>query len=106
MCEKCFQTGIVKFESYTAFDEFEKILDEKIRLGIFKIETERLEENHYNSIYHCVHCSEKWLLSDPDNSWRGYFLPENEAHIYERKVDTDGKIRWFGCTNRTGLISV
>ncbi|RZK25359.1 MAG: hypothetical protein EOO63_16140 [Hymenobacter sp.] len=27
----------------------------------------------------CADCQEVWLLSDPDNAWRGFFLPQAEA---------------------------
>ena len=103
MCENCFQNGIYKFDSSAAFDQFEKLLDEKIKFGVFNISTKRQEKNFYNAIYDCKHCSEKWLLSDPDNGWRGYFLRKDDAIAYENKINREGKIRTRGCLIFIGL---
>ena len=97
MCEKCFQQGRSKFESYSEFDDFEKIIDSKIREGIFTINTENHIDNFHNSIYRCTYCNQNWCLSDPDNSWRGYFLRQKDAIDFENKIEREGKIRARGC---------
>ncbi|MAY52471.1 MAG: hypothetical protein CMC75_04295 [Flavobacteriaceae bacterium] len=97
MCEKCFQSGIYSFKSYDEFKEFERLIDQKIRGGVITGIGERNELNFYNLTYHCSNCNEIWFLSDPDNSWRGYFLTKNQAIDYENKIDREGKIRARGC---------
>jgi hypothetical protein len=51
--------------------------------------------------YELPSTSEIWVLSTPDNAWRGYFLPLMEAAAYQqqlRRRDQRGKLGCFVVT--------
>ena len=86
MCENCFLKGIYRFESYHEFEMLERLIDEKIRKGILEGRSEKNELSFYSLTYLCSSCNQKWFISDPDNNWRGYFLPAELAIDFENKI--------------------
>ncbi|MCA8830214.1 hypothetical protein [Hymenobacter pini] len=77
MCPDCFPTGISQFSSWWAYEAFEQQLLRKP----LKLLPGEVTRNRYT----CAVCGEVWVLSEPDNAWRGYFLPEQEAEKAERR---------------------
>lgn len=41
--------------------------------------------------YQCNTCKEKFVMSIPDNAWRGYFLTEQNAIEYHEKIKVSDK---------------
>lgn len=82
MCEHCFQQGIRNFPTYKDYSRFEGILHGKVMRGELTPEpipaAEGVNIRAATASYRCLQCGERWLLSEPDNAWRGYFLT-NEA---------------------------
>ncbi|PHS10013.1 MAG: hypothetical protein COA88_03000 [Kordia sp.] len=103
MCPNCFENDINKFESYTDFEEFEKLLDSKVNKG----EVEFLdEEKDWDGNYICKTCYELWTLSVPDNAWRGYFLPREKAISYESRINREESISGYGCITIVVLLAI
>lgn len=80
MCEDCFTKEISKFDSQADFEKFENILQKKCHEGKVEIidigNEQALEAFDSRLYYHCTSCSKNWIMSIPDNAWRGYFLTE------------------------------
>lgn len=86
MCEYCFNYNIEFFESYQDYDilvtnpnfvklrKVSQIPDEwtKPKFQIFGISIGGSKKRGY-SLYECNKCKKKWMLSEPENAWRGYF---------------------------------
>ena len=84
MCPSCFEKDIDKFKTQLDFEEFETIIDSKVNDELIKI----LEDKKFwTNNYVCNTCNEHWILSVPDNAWRGYFLPKEKAISYESRID-------------------
>ena len=47
--------------------------------------------------YQCSSCNEKWIMSIPDNAWRGYFLINSNALKYHDELMKDERKRSIGC---------
>lgn len=98
MCEDCFKKEILKFDSQEDFDVFQRSID--IKINEKKLRTIR-DENHKNwdfkLIYQCVFCNEEWILSIPDNAWRGYFLTKNNAIKRDKELESERKKGSIGC---------
>ena len=45
----------------------------------------------------CKDCQEIWILSEPDNAWRGFFLPQLEAARYLATMEKATTTKQFGC---------
>lgn len=77
MCDKCFNAEIKSFTTQEDFEIFDLVLtkkianDKSIRMGEF-VNTAWKEIGY--QIYDCLVCGQRWKLSAPDNSIRGYFL--------------------------------
>ena len=82
MCEKCFIQESKNFPSHYDFENFEKILDLKCKNKIHEINTQPNKLEDFKIYYQCTHCNKKWIMSIPDNAWRGYFLTEKNAQKY------------------------
>ena len=91
MCEKCFEKEYKKFSSQTDFENFEKILDLKCQNKILEINTQSNEFEDFRMYYQCTYCNEKWVMSIPDNAWRGYFLTEKNAKKYLLSLNKENK---------------
>ena len=101
MCEDCFENGFYKFESQNDFEKFESLLDKKC--NNLKIEIiDRYEENELSIFdsrlyYKCTNCNENWVMSIPDNAWRGYFLPVATAIKHHEELRRSDKKKAIGC---------
>ena len=78
MCDDCFNEEYIKFNSDKEYNLFLKKLDTKIAKTVLYVKSEKYR-NDFHTIYKCIKCNEVWLLSDPDNQRRGYFLKETTA---------------------------
>lgn len=96
MCEDCFTKGINRFETWQGFESFERVLRQKSRQYLHETECTvpfPATMPPPETCYRCATCQEVWALSYPENSWRGYFLPEAAALDYGRKRHRNGRIR-------------
>ena len=78
------------FPSQSKFENFERILDLKCKTGKIKILDSKSEVESglidFRMYYQCITCKEKFVMSIPDNAWRGYFLTERNAIEYYEKI--------------------
>ncbi|WP_430401978.1 hypothetical protein [Fluviicola sp.] len=92
------------FSSQNDYDNFIRILDEKVKNQKMKINSSLEEANsilgiNYYTYVTCCNCGENWFLEMPDHSKRGYFLNKQGVGIYYAKKDEhDRKVK------RNGLI--
>lgn len=104
MCEECFENNIMSFPTQDDYDNFMKILDEKIKVKKMSLNNSLENTNNimgidFRSYVRCNSCGENWVLETPDYSNRGYFLNYNGIEIfYENKKSHDRIVR------RNGLI--
>lgn len=99
MCKDCFEKKYYSFPSQLEFNKFEDILDSKTRSNKIKI-LESNDENKlmdYRMYFQCNTCEEIFVFSIPDNSWRGYFLTQENALAYHDKLHSSDKIKKYGC---------
>ena len=86
MCDSCFSTEIESFEDYQSFEKFDIELIQKNEtnnndFGLKVIETNSFYSGFSFQIVKCNSCGTVWWFSVPDNSWRGFFLKEENAKI-------------------------
>ena len=80
MCADCFDSEISKFNSEMDFNDFQKILDQKVNKNQLKtIRDNNAKDVDFKTTYNCSSCNQEWILSFPENAWRGYFLKKNNA---------------------------
>lgn len=109
MCEKCFHEGINRFETQIDFEDFERILQEKCTSKQIEIldELDTLEVFSTRLYYKCHNCEEVWIMSIPENAWRGYFLTEREAIKYHKQLASENKVIGIrGCILLIGIIII
>ncbi|MDO8316756.1 MAG: hypothetical protein Q7T12_04455 [Flavobacterium sp.] len=101
MCNECFDKQYYGFPSQSEFEKFEGILDIKCKTGEIKILDSKSEVESglldFRMYYQCITCKEKFVMSIPDNAWRGYFLTEQNAIEYHEKIKTSDKKKKNGC---------
>ncbi|MEQ9414940.1 MAG: hypothetical protein RIF39_13975 [Cyclobacteriaceae bacterium] len=101
MCEDCFEDGYYRFETQKDFEQFEDELQNKCNSK--KIEVVDMHKENSLSVfdsrlyYKCKSCDENWVMSIPDNAWRGYFLPEDKAIEYHEQLKKSDKKKALGC---------
>ena len=99
MCKDCFEKVYYSFPSQLEFKNFEDILNSKTHSNKIQI----LEEDYENSFldyqmyFQCNTCEEIFVLSIPENAWRGYFLTEQNALTYHDKLHSSDKKKKYGC---------
>ena len=103
MCEHCFSKGLYTFPTWQNFEIFKQLLLSK---QLFEADRPSNEEGEHKHYYECRSCQEVWVLSEPENSWRGYFLPEESASIYSEKLGRQDKTKRTGCLLLLGLVVV
>lgn len=86
MCNSCFSTEIESFEDYQSFEKIDLELIQKIEtnnnaFGLKVIETNSFYSGFSFQKVKCNSCGTVWWFSVPDNSWRGFFLKEENAKI-------------------------
>ena len=87
MCEYCFEKEINSFENYKDFEKFELLLAQKLNKNIdYNGELEAQKYDILAPTYKCKSCKTVWVLSHPDNSWRGFLLRSDEAKEYHIKI--------------------
>lgn len=82
MCEHCTPLTRENFPSEQDFIAFEKVLEAKSVDGTF-IRVITANDLPLEPRYQCTFCNTDWVLSVPERSWRGYFLPEQSVANYE-----------------------
>jgi hypothetical protein len=101
MCEDCFEKEYYGFPSQTEFEKFEEVLDLKCRSKKVLILESKNEQKgeliDFRMYYKCSSCNENYVMSIPDNAWRGYFLTEQNAIEYHNKLKTSDKNKKYGC---------
>ncbi|OOQ58874.1 hypothetical protein [Mucilaginibacter pedocola] len=108
MCGNCFTSEIYEFHTYFDFEEFDKILGQKIEQNYLVSIWDSTNQYSYNdlvksnvpyadNIYKCNACNETWALSTPENARRGYFLPVDEASDLETELAKRDKKTSRGC---------
>jgi hypothetical protein len=110
MCEDCFEDKYYKFETQKNFEEFE----DKLQNRCFNKKIEVIDRHEENSLsvfdsrlyYKCATCNEKWVMSIPENAWRGYFLPEERAIEYHERLRKSDKNKALGCWVTLAIILV
>ncbi len=83
MCTECLDLSTDEFANQRDFEEFESKIWQKCdqdKLAIvdsYQSDFNLIFESQF--CYRCNNCEEVWLLSVPENAWRGFFLPEQRA---------------------------
>ena len=102
MCKNCFSKHIDTFETWQDFESFIQILKAKQEAGqLLLIEKPVSIESRSNltsvdAYYQCASCNEIWVLSSPDNAWRGYFLPLGIAAAHMQRVKISDRMKSVG----------
>ncbi|WP_046754932.1 hypothetical protein [Kordia jejudonensis] len=76
-CERCLPFRRYEFANENDFYTFEESLDTETFIRV--VSTDEMDENFPEVTHQCTFCNEDWVLSFPERSWRGYFLPATEA---------------------------
>ena len=98
MCEDCFDKEISKFNSQEDFDNFQRLIDIKINEEKLRAIRDENQQNwDFKLIYQCISCKEEWILSIPDNAWRGYFLTKKNAIKRDIELESERKKGSTGC---------
>jgi hypothetical protein len=103
MCKNCFLEGINIFATWQEFESFDQVLESKRAAGQLVMVEKPLSTLSANDLmlvdayYQCSSCNEIWVLSSPDNAWRGYFLPLEQAKAYVQRVKTSDRAKRIGC---------
>ena len=103
MCKNCFPKGIDSFKSWQDFESFDKVLEAK-RASEQLVPVEKpvstliLKNLMLVDVYYkCSSCNEIWVLSSPENAWRGYFLPMEQAVAHVRRIQSSDRAKRTGC---------
>jgi len=103
MCKICFPKGIDSFETWQDFESFDKVLEAKRAAGQLTPVEKPVSTPMVNDLmlvdayYQCSSCNEMWVLSSPDNAWRGYFLPLDQAVAYAQRIKASDRAKRNGC---------
>lgn len=97
MCSKCNFKQIYKFESETAWENFDLDFTKKYIIELILTKQSQQYSNCISSynLYKCKYCGDLWAYSYPDTAWRGFFLPEKLAIEYENKLKRGDRIKAF-----------
>ncbi|PDS21725.1 hypothetical protein [Flavobacterium branchiophilum] len=92
MCIDCFDKQYYGFASQREFEKFEEVLNLKCKSKKIKILESKNEVESglidFRMYFKCDSCKIKFVMSIPDNAWRGYFLTEPNAIEYHEKIKT------------------
>jgi hypothetical protein len=101
------------FESYWEFEAFDNVLAQQLAAGQLVAAAQPLKDStvlyQSEAWYQLSGTSEIWVLSTPDNAWRGYFLPLTEALAHQqqlRRRDQRGKMGCLALILLVGAIIV
>jgi hypothetical protein len=101
MCDECFKDLIYKFDSQKDFENFETIIQNKCltkKLEIIKREeTDLWAPFDSYEFYECNSCGQVWVLSIPENAWRGFFLTQDKGLEYTKQIKEKDKTKRIGC---------
>jgi hypothetical protein len=95
MCSKCNFRQFYKFESETAWKNFDLDFTKTYINELLLIKQNHLNSNSISpyDLYKCKSCDNLWAYSYPENAWRGFFLPEKLAIEYEKKLKRGDRIK-------------
>ena len=99
MCKYCFDKQYESFASRREFQDFDLILTQKLgKEYLLFVENVTLNFGGIGYyIYKCHYCKTVWYLSEPDEYWRGFFLPKKQAKVVLKSLQKkDSRLRW-GC---------
>lgn len=110
MCDDCFKDLIYKFDSQKEFEDFETIIQNKCitkRLEIIKrAETDFWAPFDSYKFYKCNSCGQTWILSIPENAWRGFFLTQDKGIEYTKKIKKQHTVRKIGCLTIIAIVGL
>jgi hypothetical protein len=90
MCARCFDQKMYGFLTEAAFAALRAILAQKASSGQLLAmgppSPKPPVAYDADTCYECWSCSAFWLLATPDNAWRGFFLPANDAIAYQQRL--------------------
>jgi hypothetical protein len=96
MALTCSLKPVYRFSSAASFEAFDTDLT-------YKLTTKQLKPasapalNQVSAAFICTDCQEIWVLSEPDNAWRGFFLPQAKAIHYLATMEKATTNKQFGC---------
>ena len=90
----------LRFDSYGAFEAFDAELTRQLSTGQWVAvapPTGRPLPGQATAYYQPLGAEQVWALSEPDNAWRGYFLPLEAALAHQRQLRRrEQHRRWLG----------
>lgn len=78
MTTSCSLTPIYGFPSAASFAKFDTALLARLAAKQL-VAVVPLALPNVSAAFVCADCQQVWVLADPDNAWRGFFLPQEEA---------------------------
>jgi hypothetical protein len=96
MCNACSLKAIYSFPSAADFAAFDADLTHKLFIKqLTAVSTPALEQA--SAAFVCLGCPAVWVLSEPNNAWRGFFLPQAEAIRHLRRMNKATITQQLGC---------
>jgi hypothetical protein len=100
MCNACSLKAIYSFPSVADFTALDADLTHKLSTKqLTAVSTPALEQA--SAAFVCPGCPDVWVLSEPDNAWRGFFLPQAEVISHMTKATTTKQL---GCLVVVALV--
>lgn len=95
-----------RFDSYQEFAAFDQALTQQLATGQAQAVAPPAGPvpRQASAYYHPLGFPQPWVLSEPDNAWRGYFLPLDEALTHEAKLRGSDQRARLGCLLVLGLL--
>jgi hypothetical protein len=96
MAPVCFLEPVYSFFSAASFEAFDRDLTHKLTTKqLTAVSVPNLKQA--SAAFLCKDCQEVWILSEPDNAWRGFFLPQMEAIRHLAALEKATTTKQFGC---------
>jgi hypothetical protein len=100
MCAICSLKAVYRFPSAASFEAFDVDLTHRLttqQLTAVPLPA-ALAGTQASAAFICAGYQEVWILSDPDNAWRGFFLPQTAAiRQIHSSTNTVTTTRRLGC---------
>ena len=96
MAFNCSLKPIYSFPSAASFEAFDRVLTHKLATKqLTAVPAPDVEQA--SAAFLCADCQEVWVLSEPDNAWRGFFLPQSEAIRHVATLKKAPTTKQLGC---------